>query len=116
MLLALMDVAFASDAAGPPWNEIGIHAINFVLLYTVLFFLARKPVAELLKSRQAEIKKALDDGNAALKAAEDRHGELDSRLGHFGQMVEDMKLQAKADADNERENLRARTVTDIASL
>jgi len=116
MLLLLVDTALAAGGEGPPLTEIGIHAINFVLLYTVLFFLARKPVAELLKGRQAEIKKALDDGNAALKAAEDRHSELDSRLAHFDKLVEDMKAQAKSDADNERVAMRRKTKADIVSL
>lgn len=116
MLHLLLETAFAASGDGPPMTEIGVHAINFVLLYTVLFFLARKPVAELLKERQAEIKKALDDGNAALKAAEDRHAELDSRLAHFDKLVEDMKAQAKTDADNERAQMRTKTEGDIASL
>lgn len=117
MFLALMDSALAAGGGeGPPMKEIGVHAINFVLLYTVLFFLARKPIAEILKSRQAEIKKALDDGNAALKAAEDRHSELDVRLTQFSKMVDEMKAQAKTDADNERASLREKTASDIVML
>ena len=119
MLLALLDTALAaSDAHGEggiPMVEIGLHAANFIFLYGLLFFIARKPVGELLKQRQAEVRQALDKGNAALKAAEDRNGDIESKLSHFDKQVAEMRAQADADVAAEHALVKERTAADIAA-
>ena len=120
MLLAVIDVALASPDAhgegGIPLTDIGIHAVNFVFMYALLFFIARKPVAELLKSRQAEIRQALDKGHAALKAAEDRNADVASKLSHFDKEVTALRLNADRDIAAEATLVRERTLADIAAF
>ncbi|MCP4805050.1 MAG: ATP synthase F0 subunit B [Proteobacteria bacterium] len=120
MLLAVIDVALAAGDAhgegGIPFTDIGIHAFNFVFLYAVLFFIARKPVAELLKARQADVRQALEKGHAALKAAEDRNGDIASKLSHFDKEVTGLRLNAERDIGAERTLVKERTAADIAAL
>lgn len=120
MLLSLIDVAFAaSEAHGDghiPMKEIGFHAINFVLLYAILFFVARKPIAELLKTRQTEVRDALEKGHAALKAAEDRNTDVDAKLSRFDKELTTLRLKADQDIQAEAALVRERTAADIAAL
>ena len=65
---------------GIPMTEIGIHAVNFVLMYGLLFFLLRKPIGELLRQRQASIRQDLEDASGAKNEAQDRLDAIQAKL------------------------------------
>lgn len=123
-LLLVSGVAFAAggeNACAEGLNEacgkaIGIHGLNFLLFFGFLFFVARKPVAEALRQRQAQVKQDIDDGNAARKEAQERFDALEARLARFEQEVEEMKAEAKLAADRDTEMHRKHTAEDIELL
>ena len=115
-LLLVSGIAFAAGGDGPPLKAIGVHLANFVLLFTVLFFLVRKPVAEALKARQGEVKHEIDESNAKRKDAQTRFDEIEARLNRFENEVAELKAQAEKEAAADREYLRQRTAADIESL
>ncbi len=116
-LLLLSGLAWASgDSHGPPMTGILVHLANFTILFTALFFLVRKPVAEALRARQGDVKQEIDDANEQRKAAQDRYDEMDKRLSRFEAEVAGLKAQAESDAESDRRYLRERTAADVESL
>lgn len=105
-----------SHEGGIPVSAIAVHAANFVLMYAVIFFAARKPVADMLKQRSAGVKKAIDDANAARKAAQERVSEIEGRLSRLDAEVESMRAQAADAAQAELEHSRKVTAQDIENL
>ncbi|MED5374539.1 MAG: ATP synthase F0 subunit B [Myxococcota bacterium] len=120
-LLLVSGAAFAAGGMNECANgldatcgkAIGIHFVNFVILFGGLFLVARKPVGELLKQRQAEIKKEITDAQEARNVAQERFDELEARLARFEQQVEQMKTDAKAAADRDAALHHERTMKDI---
>lgn len=123
-LLLLSGAALASggdNACAEGLNQacgqaIGVHALNFVLFFGFLFFVARKPIAEALRQRQAQVKHDIDAANEARKVAQERFDGLEARLARFEQEVEEMKAQAKTAAERDTEMHRKHTAEDIELL
>lgn len=97
-------------------QAIGIHAANFLLFFVFLFFVARKPIAEALRQRQAQVKQDIDDANASRKAAQERFDALETRLARFEQELEEMKAVAKTAADRDTALHRKHTAEEIERL
>ncbi len=99
-----------------PLKDIGFHAFNFVLMYVVLFFLARKPVAELLKQRQSSIRQDLEGSARDLEVAKERYDSLVKKLAAFDDELSAMKNEARQDAEQERLYIAERTERDAMML
>jgi F-type H+-transporting ATPase subunit b len=97
-------------------QAIGIHAANFLLFFVFLFFVARKPISEVLRQRQAQVKQDIDDANASRKAAQERFDGLEARLARFEQELGEMKAVAKAAADRDTALHRKHTAEEIERL
>lgn len=112
--LLLSSPAFAAGAAGDgiPLSDIGIHAINFVLMYGLLAVLLHKPIRELLKQRQASIRQDLEDAASSKDAAQARHDALSAKLDNFDAELARMTAEARKDAAAESELARDRTERD----
>lgn len=111
--------ALASDGAvgeGPPLDAIGVHAINFLLMYGLLAFLLRKPIADALKQRQATIRQDLEDSAETRDAAQARYDTLAEKIAHFDDELAAMKADAAEDASKEREYMAERTERDAMML
>lgn len=115
-LLLLPGVAMAGGGEGPPFVAIAVHFANFTILFGALFFLLRKPVGEMLRARQAEVKKEIDDSNKQRKDAQARFDEMEARLARFEAEVAELKATAEKEAAADREYLRERTAADIEVL
>jgi F-type H+-transporting ATPase subunit b len=115
-LLLVSGFALASGGDGPPLTAIGVHLANFIVLFGGLFFLVRKPVAEALRGRQAEVKNEIDTSNSLRKDAQTRFDEIEARLSRFETEVAGLKAQAEKEAAADREYIRERTAADIEAL
>lgn len=78
------------EAAGPKgWVATDTYRVmNFVALAVGLFFLLRKPVSQMLKSRIDGIREQLDELEAKKKAAEKKLAEYDERLSQLDKEAE----------------------------
>lgn len=110
------DNACAQGLDSSCMQAIGIHAANFLLFFVFLFFVARKPIAEALRQRQAQVKQDIDEANATRKAAQERFDALEARLARFEQEVEEMKANAKLASDRDTALHRKHTAADIELL
>lgn len=101
---------------GIPMTEIGIHAVNFVLMYGLLFVLLRKPVGELLRRRQGSIRQELEDASGAKNEAQARLDAVQSKLDDFDAELAQMVADAREDAAAEARYTAERTERDATML
>ncbi len=82
-----------------------LHAINLALLFGVLFYFMRRPMADTLRERALGIKRDLVDSARMRDEAHQRHQELVARLDAFQSEIEAMETHAAEDAKREEERL-----------
>lgn len=116
LLISTPAWAAGGGDGGIPLTEIGIHAVNFVLMYGLLFFLLRKPVSELLKQRQASIRQDLEDAAGAKNDAQARLDAIQAKLDDFDAEVAKMTADAREDAAAEAKYTAERTERDATML
>ncbi|MCB9765286.1 MAG: hypothetical protein H6739_36265 [Alphaproteobacteria bacterium] len=111
-------IAFAAEGHGhgPPWQEIGIHAINFTLLVGLLAFLLRTPISDALKNRTAVIRDELEESNRLRKEALNRFEDLESRLARFENQVEEMRAEGLVEAEREAQTIAEKTTRDVEHI
>lgn len=86
-------------------DDVGFHAFNFFLLFGVLFFLARKPVRDTLRERALGIRKDITDSARARDEARQRHEEIEARIASLSREVENLRAEARREADIEKQKL-----------
>jgi len=86
-------------------NKIIFHAINFVLLYGILFMVLRKPVGDLLKDRALGIRNELVDSAKDRDEAHEKAEALSARLAAIEGEVGSMRHQAEQAAAAEEKKL-----------
>lgn len=119
LLFAVSALAWAGGGehgSGPPTTAIAIHAVNFLLMMGILFWVARTPFADFLKMRAGRIRKDLDDATRAQAEARARYEELEARLNSFERQLAELKAEGEADAAREAALLDQRTQADIRQL
>ena len=99
-----------------PFKDIGFHAINFVLMYVVIFALVRKPVSEFLKQRQSSIRQDLEGSAHELVVAREHYDELVGKVEKFDEELSAMKAEARQEAAQERLYIAERTERDAMML
>lgn len=91
------------DHHGTPWKEIGLHAVNLVILLGFLGYLLRNMVPDALKNRSAAIAGEIEDSSARRAAAQERYDELQGRLDSFEKELAQLKAEGEAQAGRERD-------------
>lgn len=104
-LLSLF-VALPAAAAGDGGGMV-YRTFNFVLLFVVIFLLARKPIQAFFADRRSAIRKDLDDAAELKKQAEERYAQWQRRLVDLETELEGIRAATRERADVERENLLA---------
>lgn len=119
----LAGAAFAEEAGhdaegGIPFDKLGFHLFNLVILLAVLTWALTHKVklSEILKHRSARVKYEIDDVNALRKEAQARFDELEQRLEGFEQRLAAMRREAEADAEAERKLILERADRDAADV
>ena len=80
---------------------------NFAILAGVLYLLARKPLANHLASRGAQIRKDLVDAAAMKQTATARLAEIESKLAALPGELEQLRARGAAELEAERTRIRA---------
>lgn len=90
--------------------------INFLLLAVGLVFVARKPLGEFFTQRSATIRKALDEGRAALEASQAQLRSVEERLACLEREIADFRVSARREMEMERERLRRATAAEAEKI
>jgi F-type H+-transporting ATPase subunit b len=99
-----------------PWETLGFHAINLVLLISAIAFFGGKIMKSAIKNRAVRIANHLETSNKMRKEAQDRYKGLEARLLHMEKEVETMKEGAAEDAKREAALIEAQTKSDIERI
>ena len=88
--------------------------VNFLILFGILGYLARKNVAPLLTARSHEICDGLAAGEKAQAEAQARAMAVDARLHGLEEEIAGMRLSARAEREHEGERLKRDAQTELA--
>ncbi|MEC7947439.1 MAG: ATP synthase F0 subunit B [Myxococcota bacterium] len=115
-LLAASGVALAGGDGGIPFEKIGLHALNLVILLGVLGFVTRKLVRNGLIRRAANIREAIEASDRAQAAARERYAALETRLAGLEGQLATMRQEAETEAAAERALLIEKADIEAAAL
>lgn len=96
----------AHEHASPVWPLV-YAAINLAIFVWVLARFAWPSVRTLVRERRDNVVRAIDAATAAKAEALKLKTEWETRLAQFNQSVEDMRQQARRDAERERDRILA---------
>ncbi len=82
-----------------------LHGINLFLLFALLFWALRRPVADALANRAHDVRKGLTDAAQARDESKQRFDDLAARISNFEAELAQMKAEAAADAQQEEAKL-----------
>jgi F-type H+-transporting ATPase subunit b len=99
--------ASAAGGEGPSAMELVWQVVNFALLVTVLFIVARKPIASFFADRKEAIGNDIDEATRLLREAEVRYGEWQRKLVDLEAELETIRDGARRRAEEEHEHILA---------
>ncbi|MSP56102.1 MAG: hypothetical protein EXR69_10925 [Myxococcales bacterium] len=107
-------VGHASEGAGHD-DEYALHPdqiafgfINLAIFIVLLYVLARKPIAAAVASRAAAIRSGLDEAARVQGDAKARFEAVERKLASLDTELEEMRVDARSDADREGRLLESR--------
>lgn len=89
------------------WKTFGYRVAMFVIFVALLYFLAAKPVRNILTKKTEEIKAALAEAELAKEEAAKKVKEYEAKMQQLQKELELMKENAKRTAEAERESMVA---------
>lgn len=98
-------VVFASEGGELDWRTFGWRVAMFVIFAGILYFVARKPVKNMLISRTDEIKAALAEAESAKDLAVAQKKEYEAKIEELNKELEQMKVNALRVAEAERKSM-----------
>jgi len=85
----------------------GAMLLNSAVLYWLLIRFAKKPIAEALKSRKANILRGMEEAGQMKKEAEERLAEYEQKLATVDQEIERVRQDMRAAGQSERKRILA---------
>ncbi len=91
-----------------PWDKLAVGVVNLSIFLVILFVLVRKPFAAALTSRAASIRSGLVVAARMQAEAKARFDGVEARLASLDKEIEEMRVDAREDAEREAATLRQR--------
>jgi F-type H+-transporting ATPase subunit b len=113
MLVTLLaPVALASEEAhhseaGIPWGTLALSTINLLIFLWVLARFVLPTVRTWVQERRARVVSELEEAAKAKTEALQLKAQWETRLARLDQTIEEMRTQARHDAERERERILA---------
>jgi F-type H+-transporting ATPase subunit b len=95
------------------WLSMGI---NFAIIAGAVFWVSRKTLPGVFRSRTESIQRAMAEARKASEEAKQRLSEIDARLNRLGAEIEAMQQTAERDASEEEARLKASTKEEIRKI
>ncbi len=109
LIVFLPIYAIAAPAGGDPhavpWTTIGVQAFNFLLLFSLLFYVLKGIVVSHFKERKRSYIDLVGRAEAAKKEAEANHKEISARLAELETSAKENAMRAQKEADQLKSNL-----------
>ena len=117
VLLAALLLCVPALAAEDGHSNVTLwKAVNFAILFGLLYWLLRKPARKYFASRSAQIREGIDEANKAREEAEERAAEMERRLGNLEQEIEKLRENARQEMAAEDARLQAETERSMARM
>jgi len=97
------------------WLTIG-KAFNLMVIISVLVYFLRKPIGNFFARRSADIQRRIREAEQARDEAQVRLADIQARLEKLDAEVEEIRRQAEADAQAERQKILAQTEQDVEKM
>lgn len=97
-----------AEEYAPHYDQIVIGFINLTIFLILLFIIARKPLTAAIAGRSAQIRGGLDEAARMQAEAKARFDSVEVRLAALDKEIEEMRIDAREDAEREAKTLRAR--------
>ena len=115
----------AGDGHGNPWLDLAWKAVNVTVLFAIIFWVARKPVAQGMTALAKQVLAAYSGARSQAREAEEALAAQKQKIAALEQELARMVAEAKADVEREKqraqadaraqaEKLRAQTQQQIA--
>ncbi|MFQ6081894.1 MAG: F0F1 ATP synthase subunit B [Candidatus Aminicenantia bacterium] len=104
-LFLLNFAAVSSKETGTNWSDFLGKVINFVVLFGLLIFFLLKPLKNYLEKRTKEIRSTITHAEESRKEAEEKFAQLEKRLSHLQQEIEEIRRKGEKEAQKEREKI-----------
>jgi len=108
-LLRAMPALAQEGEASPADTPTGwtFRWLNFAIVFGAIAYFAKKYGGPAFRANAEEIAKKIEEGARAREAAEKQKQEMAAKLANLPKDIEQMKAEAKRDADLEAQRLRA---------
>ena len=97
-------------------RELIYKIINFVILAGALGFVLRKPMAEFFSGRSASIRKALDEGTAALKGSQAKLDAVEAKLNQLAAEISAFRALAEKEMQAEHQRMAEETAREAEKI
>lgn len=87
------------------WVSFGLQSATFVIFVVGLVMFAKKPMRAMFLQRHQDVKKAVEEAQAAKLAAEAKFAEYQKKMGALDSELEKLRGTMKANAEAERTRL-----------
>ncbi|MGE5326130.1 MAG: hypothetical protein ACM3NO_03770, partial [Deltaproteobacteria bacterium] len=97
-------------------RELIYKIINFVILAGALGFVLRKPMAEFFSGRSAGIRKALEEGTAALKESHAKLDAVEAKLNRLAEEIAAFRASAEKEMQAEHQRMAEETAREAEKI
>lgn len=97
-------------------RELIYKIINFAILAGALGFVLRKPMAEFFAGRSASIRKALEEGTAALKQSQAKLDAVEAKLNQLAAEISAFRASAEKEMQAEHQRMAEDTARDAEKI
>jgi F-type H+-transporting ATPase subunit b len=115
-IVAPAAMAAGHGGTGESGNELLWNAVNFAVLAGALGYFILKKAGAFFASRNAEIRRGIEEAWRLRKDAEARYAEIEQRLGNIGADIDNLRKQAGEESAAEGDRVRAETERDMKKI
>ena len=98
------------------WMVMLAQVVNFGLVFFALYFLAAKPLRNLIKERGEEIAKGLENASLSLEIKENADREYKEALARAHKEANDLFDKAKTEANIKKEEMLSKAKLEVEAL
>jgi len=110
--------AMAQEGEGPADTPTGwaFRWLNFAIVFGVIAYFAAKHGGPYFRANAEDISKKIEEGARTREAAEKQKKEMEAKLANLPKEIEQMRAEAKRDADAEAQRLRAQAKEEAQKI
>ena len=100
----------AEEGSGSSFLDFFFKVVNFAVLFGVIYYFARKPIANVLKNSAQNAKQTIEDAREAQKRANTELAAFREKWAQMRDETQTMLEEARQDANAEKERIIAEAV------